>query len=301
MEWLYVIQQIINALALGSMLGLLAIGYTMIYGVLGLINFAHGEIFMIGAFVAYFLVNLLDIPFWLAFIVSILVTTGAGVLIERIAYRPVRGSGDVTLFITSLGASIGIRSLFIMLFGDHSRPFPIPKALENMRFFGDLIVSDLTILIFIVTIVTVILLTLFIQKSRIGIAMRATSYNLHTAEVMGINTNRIIIFTFAIGSALAAISGMFWGLQFGILNPSMGFLPGLAGFIAAVAGGIGNVPGAMISGFIIGIGQVLFVGLLPSSLSGIRPIFVWAILFLILFLRPSGLFKANIKWEEDGA
>ena len=292
----YIIQQILNALSLGSMLALLAVGYTMIYGVLGLINFAHGEVFMIGAFTAMFALKL-ELPLWLVIIVAMLASVLAGILLERFAYRPVRGSGDITLFITSLAASIGIRSLFITFLGSKSHSFPVPEYLQGIRFMGDILITDLNLFIFGFTILITVILTIIIKKTNLGIAMRGVSYNKDTAEAMGINSNSVIVATFIIGSALAALAGVAWGLQYSNVRPNMGYLPGISGFIAAVLGGIGNITGAAISGFILGVGQVLFVGFLPSSFSGYRPLFVWILLFIILFIKPSGLFKANIKWE----
>jgi len=292
----YIIQQILNALSLGSMLALLAVGYTMIYGVLGLINFAHGEVFMIGAFTAMFALKL-GLPLWLVIIAAMLASVLAGILLERFAYRPVRGSGDITLFITSLAASIGIRSLFITFLGSKSHSFPVPEYLQGIRFMGDILITDLKLFIFGFTILLTVILTILLKKTNLGIAMRGVSYNKDTAEAMGINSNSVIVATFIIGSALAALAGVAWGLQYSNVRPNMGYLPGISGFIAAVLGGIGNITGAAISGFILGVGQVLFVGFLPSSFSGYRPLFVWILLFIILFIKPSGLFKANIKWE----
>ncbi len=162
---------------------------------------------------------------------------------------------------------------------------------------GDILITDLNLFIFGFTILITVILTIIIKKTNLGIAMRGVSYNKDTAEAMGINSNSVIVATFIIGSALAALAGVAWGLQYSNVRPNMGYLPGISGFIAAVLGGIGNITGAAISGFILGVGQVLFVGFLPSSFSGYRPLFVWILLFIILFIKPSGLFKANIKWE----
>lgn len=297
MNLTYILQQILNALSLGSMLALLSVGYTMIYGVLGLINFAHGEVFMIGAFTAMFAITIWEVPLLVAMVLAIGASVIVGMLLERFCYRPVRGSGDITLFITSLAASIGIRSLFVLFFGSRSRPFPTPEYLQGIHFFGDILVTDLNVVVFIFTVVLTVVLSFIIKNTNLGIAMRGVSYNKTTAEAMGINSNSIIVATFIIGSALAAVAGVAWGLQYGNVRPAMGYLPGISGFIAAVLGGIGNITGAAISGFILGVGQVLFVAFLPSVFSGFRPLFVWLALFIILFFKPSGLFKANIKWE----
>lgn len=301
----YLAQQLINAFSYGSILGLLAVGYTMIYGILGLINFAHGEIFMIGAFVCYFLVTAYHVPWVIATLTAIAGSTIAGLLLERVIYRPCikRRAPVLAVFIASFGASLGLRYLFMMFFTDRRRAFPIPKLFEEMYFLGEMAVGLRDIIIFITTIVIMLIVTCFIKYTKLGIAMRGISYDAKTAQLMGINSRRIIVVAFALGSALAGVSAIEYGLSFGIVNPAMGFTPGLEGFIAAVLGGIGNVPGAMIGGFLIGMGEILFVAFLPSAYSPLRPMFVWALLFFILFLRPTGLFRPNVKfegiWGED--
>lgn len=296
---LYLAQQLINALSYGSILGLLAVGYTMIYGILGLINFAHGEIFMIGAFICYFLVTLYHMPWGVAALSAVAGATIAGLLLERFVYRPcVRRKAPVlTVFIASFGASLGLRYLFMMFFTDRRRAFPIPEIFETMYYWGGIAVGLRDIIIFITTIIIMSFVAYIIKFTRLGAAMRGVSFDAKTAQLMGINSAKIIIAAFAIGSALAGISAIEYGITFGIVNPAMGFIPGLEGFIAAVLGGIGNVPGAMIGGFLIGVGEILFVALLPPDLSPLRPLFVWALLFVILFLRPSGLFRPNVRFE----
>ncbi len=296
---LYLAQQLINALSYGSILGLLAVGYTMIYGILGLINFAHGEIFMIGAFICYFLVALYHMPWGVAALSAVAGATIAGLLLERFVYRPcVRRKAPVlTVFIASFGASLGLRYLFMMFFTDRRRAFPIPEIFETMYYWGGIAVGLRDIIIFITTIIIMSFVAYIIKFTRLGAAMRGVSFDAKTAQLMGINSAKIIIAAFAIGSALAGISAIEYGITFGIVNPAMGFIPGLEGFIAAVLGGIGNVPGAMIGGFLIGVGEILFVALLPPDLSPLRPLFVWALLFVILFLRPSGLFRPNVRFE----
>jgi branched-chain amino acid transport system permease protein len=295
---LYLVQQLINAISYGSILGLLAVGYTMIYGILGLINFAHGEIFMIGAFICYFLVSLYHVPWVIAALGAVAASTVAGLLLERVVYRPCikRKAPVLTVFIASFGASLGLRFSFMMFFTDRRRAFPIPEFFEKMYFWGEIAIGLRDIIIFVTTIVIMSLVACFIKYTRLGTAMRGVSFDTKTAQLMGINSARIIVAAFAIGSALAGISAIEYGLTFGIVNPGMGFTPGLEGFIAAVLGGIGNVPGAMIGGFLIGVGEILFVALLPPELSPLRPLFVWALLFVILFLRPTGLFRPNVKF-----
>ncbi len=297
---MYLIQQAINALSYGSILALLAIGYTMIYGILGLINFAHGEIFMIGAFCAYLLVIFTESPFWVGILGAIGGAVLVGLFLERMVYRPClrRNKEVLTVFIASFGASLGFRNLMTMIFGDGRRAFPIPEVLDQIiATDGGLFINVKDIAIFSVTAVLLVAISLFIKYSKPGIAMRAVAYNANAARLVGVNSRIIVTLAFVLGSGLAGISAVCYGVSFGILNPSMGYLAGINGFIAAVLGGIGNVPGAAMAGFIIGLGEVMFVALLPPSWSAIRPTFVWGLLFIILFIKPSGLFRANIRIE----
>ena len=297
---MYLLQQAINALSYGSILALLAIGYTMIYGILGLINFAHGEIFMIGAFCAYLLVAFAESSFLVGVLGAIGGAVLVGLFIERMVYRPClkRNKEVLTVFIASFGASLGFRNLMTMIFGDGRRAFPIPEALDQIIATDNgLFINVKDIAIFSVTVVLLVGISLFIKYSRPGIAMRAVAYNANAARLVGINSRRVVTMAFVLGSSLAGISAVCYGVSFGILNPSMGYLAGINGFIAAVLGGIGNVPGAAVAGFIIGLGEVMFVALLPPSWSAIRPTFVWGLLFIILFIKPSGLFRANIRIE----
>ncbi|WP_286978603.1 MULTISPECIES: branched-chain amino acid ABC transporter permease [Aminobacterium] len=297
---LYFFQQLINGLSYGSILALLAIGYTMIYGILGLINFAHGEIFMIGAFCSYLLIMNAAASFWTGLIGAIGGAVLAGLLIEKLVYDPcLKKSPEVlTVFIASFGASLGLRNIFVMIFGDGRRAFPTPEFLEGIIVTKSglfLNVKDLWILA--ITGILLISVTLFIKYTKVGTAMRAIAYDPNAAMLVGVNSATLVLLAFIIGSGLAGISAVSYGISFGIVNPSMGYIIGLNGFIAAVLGGIGNIPGAAIAGYIIGLGEVLFVAFLPPAWSAIRPLFVWALLFLILFIKPSGLFRPNIKIE----
>jgi branched-chain amino acid transport system permease protein len=296
---MYIAQQLINALSYGSVLGLLAVGYTMIYGILGLINFAHGEIFMVGAFTCYLLVETLHFPFIIGTIGAVVASILIGLLLYKIVYQPClkRNAPILAVFIASFGASLGLKSLFMMFFGDQRRSFPVSEHLIGVYNIGQITINKQDFVMFIATILIMIVINYLIKYTRVGIAMRAVSYNMKIAETVGVDSKKIIVMAFVIGSALAGISAVQYGLNFSIVYPNMGFTPGLEGFIAAVLGGIGNVPGAMIGGFIIGIGEILFVAFLPPIFSAVRPIFVWGLLFLILFLKPSGLFRPNVKYE----
>jgi branched-chain amino acid transport system permease protein len=295
MSFQYIIQQILNALAWGSMLGLMAVGYTLLYGVLGLVNFAQGEVFMVGAFAAYFVIALAKGPFWLAVLAAVGGAVVAGVLLERVAFRPVRKAGGITLFITSLAVSIAIKNIYIMGLTNKIRPFNSPAFLRTVHHWKGLLIYNSTLAILAVTVAVTIALLLFVNRTKTGIAMRAVAYDRETAELMGVNTNRIIVVAFVIASSLAALAGVAWGVRFGSVQPTMGFTPVVSAFIAAVLGGIGNILGAVVGGFIIGVGEILFVGFLPPELIGLRPVFVWAVLFVLLLFKPSGLFPANVK------
>lgn len=298
MNVLYFLQQLINGLSYGSILALLAIGYTMIYGILGLINFAHGEIFMIGAFCSYLLVSFSGASFWTGLLGAVGGSVLIGLLIEKLVYDPClkKNPEVLTVFIASFGASLGLRNLFVMIFGDGRRAFPTPEYLEGIIITeSGLFLNVKDLLILAVTLILLVVVTLFIKYSRIGTAMRAVAYDPTAAQLVGVNSKTVVLLAFIIGSVLAGISAVSYGISFGIVNPSMGYLIGLNGFIAAVLGGIGNVPGAAISGYIIGLGEILFVAFLPPAWSAVRPLFVWALLFIILFIKPSGLFRPNVK------
>lgn len=291
----YFLQQTVNALGFGSLLAMMAAGYTMTFGIIGLVNFAHGEVFMVGAFSAYLFLVIWKLPFWAGCLGAILGSIGIGLVIERVAFRPVRGAGMITLFITSLAASFGIRTLFIMLVSDKLKTFPVPKFLSGAFLLGELIIFRKTIAIVSLTILIGLILLYFVKYTRIGAAMRAMSYDPEIASTMGVNTERVIIITFLIASSLAGIAAIIWGVKFSSVQCSMGVLMVVDAFIASVLGGIGNVFGAMVSGYLIGVGQTLFVAYLPSELVGLRPLFVWIVFFILLIFKPSGLFRANIK------
>lgn len=291
----YFMQQIINALGWGSILALLAAGYTMTFGIIGLVNFAYGEVFMAAAFAAYFALTIFNLPYWVALLVGLISAIVIGLAIERIAFKPVRGAGMITLFITSLGASIIIRNLFVMLFDDSLKSFKAPNFLRGVYLLSDLIFFKKNILIFSISIILGIVLVYIVKNTKLGIAMRSISYDSQIAETLGINTERIIIITFIIASFLGGIAGILWGILFGSVRASMGAIMVVDAFIASVVGGVGNVFGAMVSGYILAIGSALFIAYLPQELVGLKPLFVWIVFFIILIFKPSGLFRANIK------
>jgi branched-chain amino acid transport system permease protein len=285
------LQQLVNGLSLGSIYALIALGYTMVYGVLRLINFAHGDVYMIGAYVGYYLSRKLrgDEPSiasaLLVMLGSMLACAIIGVVIERFAYRPVRREARLTLLITAIGVSLFIENLAQLVFGPDPKFFPSLAPRTDFLVAGVRLTSE-QITVIVVSFLLMVLLRFFIMKTRTGKAMRAVSFNLDAAKLMGISTDRIIAITFALGSALAAAAGVLIGMQIPKIDPLMGIMYGLKAFVAAVLGGIGNVPGAVLGGLLIGTSEVMVVGYLSSTY---RDAIAFGILILVLILRPQGL------------
>jgi branched-chain amino acid transport system permease protein len=294
----YVLQQIINGLSLGSMYALVAIGLTIVYGILRLINFAHGDVMMIGAYLALALLANSALPFGTAILVPMLVIGGVGMLIERVAYRPLRGAPAVAMLITSLAVSTIIQNGMVMTLTAQPRAFRLPAELTQRHTLAGVTFSTLDILTIGMTIVLMLLLTLFVTRTRAGIAMRACAENLRAARLMGININQVVAVAFAIGSALAAVSGFLWAGRVSTVEPFMGFLPGLKAFVAAVIGGIGNIPGAVLGGYLLGLAEIGFVGFLPPAFAGYRDAFVFLLLLVVLLVRPHGLLPTTTE-ERD--
>jgi branched-chain amino acid transport system permease protein len=285
------LQQIVNGLSLGSIYALIALGYTMVYGVLRLINFAHGDVYMVGAYVGYYLSRRLQgrEP---SFASALLVMLGAmfacavlGLVIERLAYRPVRSASRLTLLITAIGVSLFIENGGQLVFGPDPKFFPSLAPHFDFLVAGVHLTSE-QLTVIGVSFLLMVLLRFFIQKTRTGKAMRAVSFSLDTAKLMGISTDWIIAVTFALGSALAAAGGVLIGMQIPKIDPLMGILYGLKAFVAAVLGGIGNVPGAVLGGLLIGTSEVMVVGYLSSTY---RDAIAFGILILVLLLRPQGI------------
>lgn len=285
------LQQLINGLSLGSIYALIALGYTMVYGIIKLINFAHGDIYMVGAFVGYTAINSLHLSFFPALILSMVFCAVLGVAIERIAYKPLRNATRVAALITAIGMSYLLQNGMIYLVGSETRAFP--QVIKNKIYeFMGLQVSQTQILIFATTIILMLALQLIIQKTKMGKAMRAVSTDADAARLMGINVDNVISFTFALGSSLAGAAGVLVGLYYNSIEPMMGYAPGLKAFIAAVLGGIGIIPGAMFGGFTIGIIETLVSGYGGSL---IKDAVVYLILIVILIFKPSGLLGKNVK------
>jgi branched-chain amino acid transport system permease protein len=312
LDWFF--QQLINGLALGSIYALIALGYTMVYGILRFINFAHSDVLMLGAFAAFFvapqIAHLFPLP---SYVGALLVTALAagicaaiGILIEMLAYRPLRDRPKLTVLITAIGVSLFIefscqqrtvlpfgQSSLTLGFGSDTKPFP--KLLPQHDFhLGGLVVNSTDIVVPLVTLLLLAALWLVVQKTKIGTAMRAVSFNHQAAALMGVSINRVISFTFGLGSALAAIAGILYALKAPGIEPLMGVQPGLRAFIAAVLGGIGNLPGAALGGLVLGLLET-FAGGMPA-ISNYRDGIAFAILILILLFRPAGLLgKAQVE------
>uniref|UniRef100_A0A7C3MK61 Branched-chain amino acid ABC transporter permease n=1 Tax=Dictyoglomus thermophilum TaxID=14 RepID=A0A7C3MK61_DICTH len=280
-----ILQQIINGISLGSIYALIALGYTMVYGILRLINFAHGDIFMVGAFIGYFALGSWNLPFALGLVVAMIGASVIGMLIERFAYRPLRIAPRISLLITAIGVSFLLENLMVLIVGASPRSFPqsIPVDIYNI---GGLILTNRQIIILLISILLMILLQFIVMRTKIGKAMRAVSQDKEMALMLGINIDSVISFTFALGSALAAAGGVLVGLYFNKIEPYMGVMPGLKAFVAAVLGGIGIIPGAMLGGFILGIAEVLVSAFISST---VRDAVAFIILIIILLVRPSGL------------
>ena len=282
------LQHLANALSLGSLYALIAIGYTMVYGILRLINFAHGDVFMLGAYLAFYSVATFLLPWWAAFLVAIVVTAAFGVLLERVAYRPLRDSPRISVMISAIGASFLIENVGIVLFGGRPKGVAVPDVMNVRLAAGGITVMSVSLVIPIITFAVLGVLIWVVYRTKTGMAMRAVSTDLDAARLQAIDVNRIISFTFGAGSMLAAVGGIMWSYKYPQLNPLMGIMPGLKCFIAAVIGGIGSIPGAVLGGFLLGGIELLTVAFLPT-LTGYRDAFAFVLLIVVLLVKPSGL------------
>ena len=283
------INQIINGLSTGSMYALVAIGYTMVYGIAKMINFAHGDIIMAGAYFALIAMSFVGpIP---AILFSIVATAALGVLTEKVAYKPLRGKGSLEVLITAIGVSYLLENVFLLIFGSAARTFPqiMPKGTINL---GGISIKYITVITLVVTAVCTAVLLFFINKTKLGKAMRAVSEDQGAAQLMGINVDTTVSLTFAIGSGLGAIAGVIYGCAYSLITPYIGLMLGIKAFIAAVLGGIGSVPGAMVGGLMLGVAESLTIAYISSDFSDAV---VFGILIIVLLVKPAGLFGKNVR------
>lgn len=274
---------------LGSVYALLALGYTMVYGIIKLINFAHGDIYMLGAYFGYFFIKVLHLNFFIALILAMAVSAIIGVVIEYIAYRPLRHSPRIAVLISALGISFLLENGMTYLYGSDQRSFPQAIKTVQYHFYG-IQVSNIQLIIAVTSIVLMLLLTYIVKNTKMGRAMRAVSADPDAASLMGININHTISFTFAIGSALAAAGGVLIGLYYNSIDPLMGMTPGLEAFVAAVLGGIGIIPGAAVGGWLIGILETMVQA---TAFSDYKDAIVYAMLIVILLIKPTGILGKN--------
>jgi branched-chain amino acid transport system permease protein len=290
------LQYLTSALSLGSLYALIAIGYTMVYGILRLINFAHGDVFMLGGYIAFYAVTLFFMPWWVGFIVALGLTGILGIGLERAAYRPLRHSPKISIMISAIGASFLLQNLATVIFGGRPKGFPVPELLNKVITFntpdGSVSVLNVSIIIPVLTAVLLTILLIIVHKTKTGMAMRAVSTDLAAARLMAIDVNKVVSFTFGAGSVLAAIGGVMWALRYPQLNPTMGVIPGLKCFIAAVIGGIGNIAGAVLGGLLLGFIEIMVIAALPT-LTGYRDAFAFVLLIIVLLVKPSGLLGKN--------
>ena len=287
-------QQMVNWINLGVMYALLAIGYTMVYGIIKLINFAHGEIFMCGAFFTWWFMTALSIPFPIAALIGIMFSTLVGLSVERIAYRPLRKAPRFAVIISVLGMSIFLQNMARVVWGAEFQTFDFEFGVAPI-IIGNVVIPFKKVFILMVSVILMVALSLYVKKTYLGKAMRATAADSEAAEMMGINVNAVIVLTFAIGSALGAVAGILFAINYNSIDPFMGFNAGLKAFTAAVLGGIGNIYGAMLGGILLGIFEGIGAGYVSSMY---RDAFAFGVLILVLIFRPEGLLGEGVK--SDG-
>ncbi len=289
------LQQLVNGVSLGSIYALIALGYTMVYGIVMLINFAHGDILMVGAYSAFFVLTAFGANPWslsLAFLFAMIVCALLGICIERFAYRPLRGAPRLNSLITAIAVSLILQNgaRILPFIGPNPRQFPTMKTVSIS--FGAFSISNIQLIVIVLSAVLMIVLNYIINHTKTGKAMRAVSFDLKAASLMGISVNRTIAFTFALGSILAAAGGVLYASAYPQIDPTMGTMPGLKAFVAAVLGGIGSVPGAMLGGFILGIAETMTKGFLSSQFADAIS---FSILIVILLVKPTGIMGKKVR------
>lgn len=284
-----------NGVSLGSIYAVIALGYTMVYGIARMLNFAHGDIIMVGGYVAFIVMTELGLPTMLAILAAMLACTLLGITIERLAYRPLRAAPSLAVLITAIGVSYLLQNLALLIWGSAPRSFTSVVTLKPLRFFdGQLVITGEAVVSILVSAVIMVVLNLFVNKTKVGHAMQAVSEDRGAAQLMGINVNATITLTFAIGSGLAAVAGVLLCSAYPSLQPTTGAMPGIKAFTAAVFGGIGSIPGAMVGGVLLGIIEILGKAYISTQLADA---IVFAVLIVVLLVRPTGLLgkKTNEK------
>ena len=288
------LNSLISGLSLGSVYAIIALGYTMVYGISKMLNFAHGDVIMVGGYISFIMTTNMGLPGWVGLIIAVVVCTALGILIERLAYRPLRGTGSLAVLITAIGVSYFLQNSALLIWGANPRVFTslFDGAQPIKLAGGNLIITPESICTIAACIIIMIVLTLFVNKTKAGKAMRAVSEDNGAAQLMGINVNQSISLTFAIGSGLAAVAGVLMCSAYPILMPTTGAMPGIKAFTAAVFGGIGSIPGAMVGGLILGVIEIFARAYISTELSDA---IVFACLIIVLLVKPTGLFGKKIK------
>ena len=288
-----VLQYLINGLSIGSIYAIIALGYTMVYGIAKMLNFAHGDVIMVGAYISYCVMIYMEMPPVVAILAAIVVCTVLGVMIEALAYRPLRGTSSLAVLITAIGVSYFLQNAAQLIWGVAQKTYSSVVAMESIHLFdGKILITGEVIVTIITSAIVMVCLTLFTSKTRMGKAMRAVSEDRDAAQLMGINVNRTIAVTFAIGSALAAIAGVLLCSASPALKPTTGSMPGIRAFTAAVFGGIGSIPGAMLGGILLGVIEELCKGLISTQFSDA---IVFGVLIIVLLVKPTGLLGKQVQ------
>lgn len=288
-----ILQQLINGLSLGSIYALIALGYTMVYGIIQLINFAHGDVYMVGAYIGYACMAHFHLGFIPSLFVAMALCALLGVIIERVAYKPLRNSTRIAVLITAIGVSLLLEYVMMYFLGSAVRSYPaLPEFMSRSFTVAGVVITNLQWIIVAISVALMVALQFVVKHTKLGQAMRAVSQDADAARLMGISVDNTISFTFALGSALAGAAGVLVGVYYNSINPLMGILPGLKAFVAAVFGGIGLIPGALIGGYIIGTTETIVAGLGASTL---RDAVVFAILIAILIIKPAGILGKNVR------
>ena len=288
-----ILQHLINGISIGSVYAIIALGYTMVYGIAKMLNFAHGDVIMVGAYISFCVTNYLNFPVLVSILASVVVCTVLGIVIEALAYKPLRGTPSLAVLITAIGVSYFLQNSAQLIWGSAPKNFTSIVSLKPIMLFDDrIVITDEVIVTVLVSILVMVCLTLFTGKTRMGKAMRAVSEDRDAAQLMGINVNQTISITFAIGSALAAVAGVLLCSTVPTLMPTTGSMPGIRAFTAAVFGGIGSIPGAMIGGILLGVIEALSKAYLPNQFSDA---IVFGVLILVLLVKPTGLLGKQIQ------